>query len=114
MIDFRNSTEAEKREYKEQSKALRRERYAIKKGRVITIKQKVNRAIEKIHAMRVTRFERLISEQAFASGLTRDEKDYLIRKKHYEQVPLVTDRIEERELKRYSRDARIALSIGVA
>jgi glyoxylate carboligase len=114
MIDFRHSTEAEKREYKEQSKALRRERYAIKKGRVITIKQKVNRAIEKIHAMRVTRFERLISEQAFASGLTRDEKDYLIRKKHYEQVPLVPSRIEERELKRYSRDARIVPSIGPA
>ena len=88
MIDFRNATTAQVKQYKEQSKALRRERYAIKKGRVITIKQKVERAVKKIHAMNVTRFERLIRERVFTSGGTTDEVEYFIRKKHFEQAPL--------------------------
>ena len=88
MIDFRNKTEAEKREYKELSKALRRERYAIKKGRVITIKDRVERAIKKVHAMNVTRFERLLREKVFTSGGTPEEVDYFIRKKHFQDAPL--------------------------
>jgi len=114
MIDFRQATEEEKREYKRQSNELRRQRYAIKKGRVITIKQKVHRAIKKIHDMRVTRFERLISERAFTSGLTRDELDYLLRKKHYDQVPLVTERVERKKLKEIRETRESFLSIGAA
>ena len=88
MIDFRNKTEAEKREYKELSKALRRERYAIKKGRVITIKQKVDRAIKKIHAMNVTRFERLLREKVFTSGGSPEDVDFFLHKKHFLDAPI--------------------------
>jgi hypothetical protein len=113
MIDFRQATEEEKREYKRKSNELRRERYAIKKGRVITIKQKVHRAIKKIHDMRVTRFERLISERAFTSGLTRDELTYLIRKKHYEQAPIIKE-VTEKRFKNIRETRESFLSIGAA
>jgi len=114
MIDFRNSTEAEKREYKEQSKALRRERYAIRKGKVITIKQKVDRAIKKVHAMRVTRFERLIREMSFASGMTAEEADFNIRKKHYQQAPITFRKSSEEKIKNIRETRESFLSIGTA
>jgi len=89
IVGIRQYTEEEKISMKEQSKQRRRDLCAIKKGKVITIKQKVDCAVKKIREMAVVRFERLVREKTLTSGLTMDEVNYIIRKKHFEQAPIM-------------------------
>jgi hypothetical protein len=93
---IRKYTYEEQRRMKEESLIRRRELYAKKRDTAgITTKKKIDRAIQKISNMAVTRFERLLIEQLRVSGYSKSEIEYVIKNKHYKQTPIVESEEEE-------------------
>lgn len=95
---IRKYTYEEQRILKEESLIRRRELYAkTRDTKGITTKKKIDKAIQKISDMAVTRFERLLIEQLQTSGYSKSEIEYIIKSKHYKQTPLIENDEEEEE-----------------